>query len=135
MNDRILNQSSKKSSEGFAKVGYRQELINGETMPKAAANRWHNLIATNIAIAVGTRLSGNKSEIYVNGMRVLLKSDLICYPDVVIVNAAPAFTDQNVDVLRNPTIVFEIVSNATSPIDKAQKLKVISRYRASKNAF
>ena len=37
-------------------------------MPKAPGNRWHNLIATNATIALGSRLAGNKGEIYVNGV-------------------------------------------------------------------
>lgn len=120
MNDRILNQSGKKlSPEG----GFRQELIDGQSVPKTTGNRWHNLIATNTAIAVGSRLSGNRAEIYVNGMRVHLKSNLVCYPDVVIVNGTPLFTDQNCDVLRNPTIVIEIFSSATNLTDKTQKLE------------
>ena len=120
MNDRNLNQSGKKlPTEGVI----RHELIDGHKVRKSAGNRWHNLIATNVAIAVGSRLSGNKAEIYINGMQVQLKSDMICYPDVVIVNGAPTFTDQNSDILRNPTIVIEIVSSSTSPVDKAQKLE------------
>jgi Uma2 family endonuclease len=128
MNDRILNQSGKKvSADDYIKAerqgGGRNEYIDGRIMPKAAGNRWHNLIATNTAIAVGSRLAGNRTEIYINGMRVQLKSDLICYPDVVMVNGTPTFTDQNADILRNPTIVLEIFSSATSPIDKTQKLE------------
>ena len=132
MNDRNLNQSVKKSS---AIDGYRNEVFEGRSVTKPAANRWHNLIATNIAIAVGTRLSGNKAEIYVNGMQVQLKSDMICYPDVVIVSGAPTFTDQNSDVLRNPTIVIEIVSNSTSPIDKAQRLESYLAIASVKECF
>lgn len=128
MNDRILNQSGKKmSTEDYVKAerngSTRHELIGGRVVPKPAGNRWHNLIATNTAIAVGSRLNGNRAEIYVNGMRVQLKSDLICYPDVVIVNGAPVFTDQNCDILRNPTVVIEIFSSSTNPSDKTQKLE------------
>ncbi len=120
MNDRILNRSGKKSS---AEGAFRYELIGGQKIPKTTGNRWQNLIATNTAIAVGSRLAGNRAEIYINGMRVQLKSDLICYPDVIIVNGTPLFTDENSDILRNPTIVVEIVSSSTSPVDKAQKLE------------
>ena len=128
MNDRVLNQSGKQSTtEEYVKSeragSQRHELIGGRSLPKSVGNRWHNLIATNTAIAVGSRLNGNKAEIYVNGMRVQLKNDLICYPDVVIVAGAPSFTDQNADILRNPTIVLEVFSNSTNPVDKTQKLE------------
>ena len=92
-------------------------------MQKAPGNRWHNLIATNATIALGSRLSGGKAEIYVNGMRVQLKSNFLCYPDVVIVNGTPDFTDSNSDVLKNPTAVIEILSNSTDPMEKMQKVE------------
>lgn len=128
MNERALNPSGKKmTTEDYLNAERanptRQEFFNGHVVPKAGGNRWHNLIATNFAIAVGSRIHGNKSDIYVNGMRVQLKSSLICYPDVVIVNGEPSFADQHSDILRNPTIVVEIFSNATNPSDKTQKLE------------
>ena len=132
MNDRIVNQSGEKSSP---KGGLRQELMAGQTVAKTSGNRWHNLIATNTAIAVGSRLAGNRAEIYVNGMRVQLKSDLVCYPDVVIVTGAPQFTDENDDVLRNPTIVIEIFSSTTNPSDKTQKLESYLAIASVKDCF
>lgn len=128
MNDRNLNQSGKKSS---AEGGYRSEVFEGQP----SRNRWHNLIATNIAISIGTRVAGNKSEIYVNGMQVQLRSDMVCFPDVVVVSGSPTFTDHNADVLRNPTMVFEIVSNSTSPVDKAQKLESYLAISSVKECF
>lgn len=91
-------------------------------MPKAPGNRFHNLIATNTVIALGSRLGGHKTEIYANGMRVQLKSNTLCYPDVIAVND-PQFTDGNNDVLKNPTAVLEVFSNATDPTDKMQKVE------------
>ena len=132
MNDRILNQSVEKSSP---KGGFRRELVDGQSVARTAGNRLHNLIATNTAIAVGSRLAGNRAEIYVNGMRVQLKSDLVCYPDVVIVSGAPQFTDENNDVLRNPTIVLEIFSSSTNPSDKTQKLESYLAIPSIKDCF
>ena len=55
-------------------------------------------------------------------MRVLLRNNFICYPDVVVVNGEPSFGDQNGDLLLNPTVVIEIISSATNTLDKTQKL-------------
>ena len=92
-------------------------------MPKAPGSRKVNLIATNTTIALGSRLSGQKTEIYVNGMRVQLKSNVLCYPDVVLVSGTPEFVDDNEDILKNPTGVVEIVSNAADPTEKMQKVE------------
>ena len=92
-------------------------------MPKAPGSRKVNLIATNTTIALGSRLSGQKTEIYVNGMRVQLASNVLCYPDVVLVSGNPEFTDSNEDVLKNPTGVVEILSQSSDPMEKMQKVE------------
>ena len=121
MNEQAVNPTTKKINPSEMLGSNRPAAA--KSMPHPAANRWHNLIATNTAIAVGTRLSGNKAEVYVNGMRVQLKRDLVCYPDVVIVQGTPEFADKNADLLLNPTVVVEVVSSATNPLEKMQKLE------------
>src|SRR5258708_14927456 len=123
MNERPFNQPLKKVGEDFVASAARAESLGGKLISKDSSNRWHNLIASNIATALGSRLKGNKCDIYVNGMRVKLKNNLSCYPDVVVVNGEPTFADQNADVLLNPTVVFEIVSSATNPLNKSAKLE------------
>ena len=76
-----------------------------------------------MAVAVGSRLQGNKAEIYVNGMRVQLQNRIICYPDVVVVSGEPTFADTNADILLNPTVVMEVFSNVTNPFEKTRKLE------------
>jgi Uma2 family endonuclease len=113
MNEKALNQPDKKLSS--------EEYSRGERN-KPAANRWHNLIGANITVATGSRLQGHKCEIYVNDMRVQMKNNRICFPDVVIVAGEPIFTDQNFDILQNPTVVVEILSTATHS-SKTNKLE------------
>src|SRR5438067_140176 len=122
MNERAFNQPFKKAGDDF--VGNAKlDLAGGKLIGKESSNRWHNLIASNVAIALGSRLKGTKCDIYVNGMRVKLKNGQSCYPDVVAVSGEPIFADQNMDVLLNPTVVLEIVSAASDPLSKAAKLE------------
>ena len=128
MNERVSPQSGKKIlSEDYIAAerqgSARQEYFNGQVIPKSGANRWHNLIATSMAIAIGTRLQGNKAEIYVNGMRVQLGNRMICYPDVVVVAGEPTFADSNADILMNPTVIMEVFSKVTNPNEKSRKLE------------
>lgn len=101
----------------------RSEYLNGRVVPRTGSNRWHNLIVSNIAVAVGSRVHGGKNELYVSNMRVRVKNNFICYPDVVIVSGEPAFADQASDLLLNPTVAVEIVSGGTNFADKTQKLE------------
>ncbi len=115
------------SAEEYQKAERRSasknEFFDGKILATAASNRVNNLIATNITIAIGSRLQGQKCEIYVNDMRVQLNAKHICYPDVVIVSGTPAFADGGEDTLLNPTAAFEIFSKNTSFQDKTEKLE------------
>jgi Uma2 family endonuclease len=99
----------------------KNEFLNGRVVGRSGSNRWHNLIVSNTAVAIGSRIHGAKSDMYIGNMRVRLRNNFICYPDVVVVNGDPAFADQNGDLLLNPTVVVEIISNATNTLDKTQK--------------
>ena len=128
MNERLSTQPGKKMPSHDYLAAERQgsvrhEYMNGNVVTKTGGNRWHNLIATSTAIAIGTRLQGNKAEVYINGMRVQLNNRVICYPDVVIVNGEPTFADAHQDLLINPTVIMEVFSPATNPNDKSKKLE------------
>ena len=97
------------------------EYLNGRVVGPSGSNRWHNLIATNIAVAVGSRVHAGKNDLYVGNMRVQLRNNFICYPDVIVVGGEPTFADQMGDLLLNPTVVFEIISNSTNQLIKTQK--------------
>jgi Uma2 family endonuclease len=128
MNERLSTQPGKKMlSEDYIsaerKGSARQEYFNGQVIPKSGGNRWHNLIATSMAAAIGTRLQGNRADVYVNGMRVQLSNRVICYPDVVVVAGEPTFADSNADILMNPTVIMEVFSKVTNPTEKSRKLE------------
>ncbi|HUR98787.1 MAG TPA: Uma2 family endonuclease [Pyrinomonadaceae bacterium] len=129
MNDKVFGQPSAKktSMDDYLTTerqgGTRHDYSDGRAIPRAASNRWHNILAANTAVALGSRMHGHKSEIYISNMRVRLKSNYICYPDVVVVSGEPAFADQNFDLLLNPTVIVEIFSNQTNSSDKTNKLE------------
>ncbi len=95
----------------------------GRQTSARGANRRHSLIVSNVAIAVGSRLHGHKSELYVSSMQVKLPNRTITIPDVTLVNSDPRFVDANQDVLENPTIIVEIFSSGTNTSEKTQKLE------------
>ena len=128
MNEKILSQSEKiYTAEEYLKMerrrANRHEFSNGKIMATAGSTRRHNLICTNTIIAVGSRLRGHKCEIYANDMRVRLSASRFCYPDVAVVSGEPAFADNEYDVLLNPAVVVEILSNADGQSGKTEKLE------------
>jgi Uma2 family endonuclease len=128
MNEKVFNQSAKKSSMDDYLTNERQGAIrhdfaDGRVIARSGSNRWHNLLVSNTAVALGSRIHGHKVEVYISNMRVKLKNSYICYPDVVVVSGEPSFADQNADLLLNPTLIVEIFSNQTNSSDKTNKLE------------
>ena len=128
MNEVVPSQQFKKSSmddylAAERKTGARSEFFNGKVIGRSGSNRWHNLIVSNLAIGIGSRLHGHKCEMYISNIRVKLESNFICYPDIAIVNGEPSFADASQDVLLNPTLLIEIVSNEMHSATKTTKLE------------
>ena len=129
MNEKAFGQPSKKMSMDEYLTSERQgslrhEYVDGRVIARAGANRWHNILVSNTAVALGSRMHGHKAEIYISNMKVKLRNSLVCYPDLVIVAGEPAFADPNSsDLLLNPTAIVDIFSNQTNSSDKTTKLE------------
>ncbi len=61
----------------------KHDFSNGRVSAAAGSSRRHNLIGSNTTIAIGSRVRGQKCEVYVNDMRVKLTQNNYCYPDVI----------------------------------------------------
>ncbi|MEP6787107.1 MAG: Uma2 family endonuclease [Acidobacteriota bacterium] len=127
MNQTSIDQSSAKTTKSFQSTERREivknEYLDGRLVPKPAANRWHNLISSNFAIAIGSRLSRSTCELYAGDMQVSIGKNSICFPDVVVVSGEPTFADDRSELLQNPTVVIEIFSNFYKSSDRTQKLE------------
>ncbi len=127
MNQTATDQSTSVPTKAFqsssGREGLRNEFIDGKIVSRPAANRWHNLIATNFAIAIGGRVQRAICEIYSNDMQVRIGQNSICFPDVVVVNGEPEFVDKKSEILLNPTVVIEIFSSFSKTVDRTQKLE------------
>jgi Uma2 family endonuclease len=128
MNEKVFNQSAKKSSmddylTNERQGGARHEFVDGRMIPRAGANRAHPPRPARPPTAPGSSMHCQNAEIYNSNMKVKLKNNYVCYPDVVVVNGEPAFTDQYSDTLLNPTLIVEIFSNQTNSSDKTNKLE------------
>jgi Uma2 family endonuclease len=127
MSEKILSRSEKfYTVEDYLNVertgAEKHEYSNGKILAAAGSSRRHNLIGSNTTIAIGSRVRGQKCEVYVNDMRVKLTRHNYCYPDVIVVNGEPKFEGNELDILLNPTMIVEILSKSTLYYDKTEKL-------------
>lgn len=127
MSDRIISQTDAGMTAknrpflDTSKNG-KQDFHNGKISEASGVSRRHNLISSNVTIAVGSRLRGHKCEIYAGGMRVRLSEKKSSYPDVLAVKDEPVFDKNEPDLLLNPTMIVEIFTPETLCFDKTEKL-------------
>jgi len=127
MNQTTLNQPAAKQPKNFG-VSERHDIVkneylDGKIVPKAAANRWHNLITTNFIIAIGSRIQRNTCELYSGDMPVQIGKNSVCFPDVIVVNGEPSFANERAELLQNPSVIIEIFSAKAKSNDRMQKLE------------
>jgi len=100
----------------------KSEYINGEIYAMAGASREHNYIAGDLFGELRSQLRGRNCKLFMSDMRVRVRpTGLYTYPDVVVVCGRPRFDDSQVDVLLNPTVIFEVLSPSTEAYDRGAK--------------
>lgn len=100
----------------------RSEYVRGEMFAMAGASREHNVIASNISRRLGNQLENRGCDVYQSDMKVWIPSKRrYAYPDVVVVCGHRKFADEHRDVLINPTVLIEVLSESTRDYDLAEK--------------
>jgi Uma2 family endonuclease len=104
------------------KAPFKSEYYKGEVFAMAGAKRKHNAIVTALVSGLYPILKDNPCEVYPSDMRVGNKLDrFYTYPDVSIVCGKPEFIDDKEDVLLNPSVVIEVLSESTERYDRGGK--------------
>ena len=99
------------------------EYHDGEVVAMAGAKLPHNLIASNL-IALFWNCLKDGNCLVLNSDQLVHLADCYKYvfPDVVIVCQEPVLTERyGLDVLENPEIVIEILSDSTELFDRSEK--------------
>jgi Uma2 family endonuclease len=103
---------------------YKSEYFAGEMFAMAGASEAHILIVTNVVIELGNQLKSRPCRIYSNDMRVKVsQTGLYTYPDVVVVCGKTMFDDDYKDILLNPTLIVEVLSESTEGYDRGRKFE------------
>lgn len=104
------------------RAAFKSEYYQGETFAMAGASREHNLIVGNLVGEVRNQLKGHPCEVYPSDMRVkVIATGLYTYPDVTVVCGTPEFEDEHRDILLNPTVLGEVLSDSTEAYDRGTK--------------
>jgi Uma2 family endonuclease len=100
----------------------RSEYVGGEVFAKTGASLEHNTIVANITRELSTQFKGRPCQVYANDMEVLFRAaGAGKYPDLVALCGEPELLDGRRDVLLNPSLIVEVLSDSTEAYDRGGK--------------
>ena len=100
----------------------RSEFVGGEVFAMTGASVEHNAIVTNIVRELGTQMKGRPCQVYANDLKVRIRSaDAGKYPDLIALCGEHQFQDGRRDVLLNPSLIVEVLSDSTEAYDRGDK--------------
>ncbi len=115
----------------------RHEYLDGVLYEMAGESPEHGDICSNLVIKLGNYLIDKPCRVRSKDAKVLSGSPLLAqlrssrkglfsYPDVVVICGEPQYLDQHRDVLINPQVLIEVLSDSTEAFDRGEKF---IRYR------
>lgn len=103
---------------------YKSEYVDGEVFAMAGGSERHNLIVANIIAGLHGQLFGSACRVYPSDLKVRArKPRFFFYPDVSVVCGETRFHDKHKDVVLNPVVIFEVLSDATAAYDRGKKFQ------------
>ncbi len=84
----------------------------------------HSLIAANVIRELGTKLRGRPCKAFTSDLRLkVAATGLLTYPDVSVICGSLEFAPGTDDTVVNPTLLVEVLSEATEAYDRGEKFR------------
>ncbi|MBI2805238.1 MAG: Uma2 family endonuclease [Planctomycetes bacterium] len=115
----------------------RHVYVDGEIFAMAGESWEHGTVSVNVVRSLGNQLEDGPCEVRSANTKVrsgpLPKSPrrpagLYSYPDVVVVCGEPKFLDEYQDVVLNPKVIIETLSESTEAFDRGLKFARFQKY-------
>lgn len=114
----------------------KHEFFNRKRIFMAGGTHPHNLTVSNTVTLINILSRQQKLNLQVTSSDSKVISFLeyknYLYPDVVVVDGKPYFEDDNKDVLVNPILLIEVLSESTEAFDRGEKFKSYRQIKSLK---
>ena len=103
----------------------KHEYFDGEIFAMSGASRKHNLIVANVIFSLMSQVRQRPCRVYPSDMRLKIETTkLYTYPDVMIIcGHDELFADNKEDMLLNPDVIIEVLSDSTENYDRGKKFE------------
>jgi Uma2 family endonuclease len=100
----------------------RSEFVDGEVFAMTGASLDHSAIVSNVNREISIQLKDRPCQVYANDVKVLIRTaNAGKYPDLVALCGEPELLDERRDVLLNPSLIVEVLSESTEAYDRGEK--------------
>ena len=101
----------------------RWEYVHGEIRAMAGGSDDHNMIASNIVGTLRAALLPKGCRVYGSDMKVHTGDDVNTLPDVSVVCGPRIYHRGRTDIITNPLLIVEVLSDSTEAYDQDDKFR------------
>lgn len=102
----------------------KSEYYRGQVYAMAGGTINHNRIGGNVYHTLRGSLKGRRCEAFTGDMKVRIEAhDLDTYPDAMVICGKPQFFADRKDMITNPKVIFEVLSDSTQSYDRGKKFE------------
>ena len=99
----------------------RWEYVKGEIRAMSGGTADHNMISGNLVRILGNALVPKGCRVFGSDMKVHTRADVNTLPDVSVVCGPLGFYQGRKDIITNPTLIAEVLSDSTEAYDQGDK--------------
>ena len=100
----------------------RWEYVNGEAFAMAGASPEHNMVVSNVSLALKAGLRGKDCLALSEGQKLATpRTRAYHYPDVIVVCEPPRYDEVDDHAIVNPRLIVEVLSASTADYDRGGK--------------
>lgn len=104
------------------KAAFKSEFVRGEMMAMSGGPVAHAVLIGRVAWALDEALEDGPSVVTVSELRPeLVRDQVYVYPDVMVICGGFALAEGHRDMITNPSVVVEVLSESTEAWDRGGK--------------
>lgn len=116
----------------------RSEYINGEIFAMAGESNRHGIVSVNLTSEIHRQLKGTDCQLRAKDTKIASNilpekkqysmKGMFSYPDLVVICGEPEYHDEHKDVILNPKVIIEVLSESTELFDRNTKFIRYSKF-------